>query len=117
MGCILGQHEEFNKKEHIIYYLISKMDPIMYIFEKLALIERITHWQVSLLKCDIILHAYLNADSLSARCRVALGRDWSNMVSVEPYPTRSRLSADRRNRVRLTLFRTKMQEIGDLVAD
>ncbi|RDX83643.1 hypothetical protein CR513_35409, partial [Mucuna pruriens] len=37
-------------------------------------------------------------DSLSARPRVALGRDWSDMVSVEPYPTRSRLSVDKCNK-------------------
>ncbi|RDX89964.1 hypothetical protein CR513_28217, partial [Mucuna pruriens] len=52
-----------------------------------------------------------NVDSLSARCRVALNRDWSDMFSAKPYLTRSQLSADRHNIVRLTLFRTKMQEI------
>ncbi|RDX84241.1 hypothetical protein CR513_34733, partial [Mucuna pruriens] len=57
-----------------------------------------------------------NADSLSARCRVALDRDWSDMISVETYPTRSRLSADKHNRVGLTLFQTKMQETGGVVA-
>ncbi|RDX96189.1 hypothetical protein CR513_21178, partial [Mucuna pruriens] len=38
-------------------------------------------------------------NSLSARGRVALGTDWSDMVSIETYLTRSRLSADKRERV------------------
>ena len=33
--------------------LISKMDPIKYIFEKLALFERITRWQMILTEYDI----------------------------------------------------------------
>ena len=92
MGCVLGQHDEMRKKEHVIYYLskkftdceqrystlektccalawtanrlrqymlshitwlISKMDPIKYIFEKPALIGRITRWQMLLLEFDI----------------------------------------------------------------
>ncbi|RDY02255.1 Copia protein, partial [Mucuna pruriens] len=38
---------------------------------------------------------------INGKCRVALGRDWSNMDSAESYLTRSWLSVDRRNRVRL----------------
>ena len=81
MGCVLGKHDETEKKEHVIYYLskklteydskyspmekmccalawtaqrlkqyllyhniwlISKLDPIKYIFEKPSLLGRIT---------------------------------------------------------------------------
>ncbi|XP_028246727.1 uncharacterized protein LOC114424059 [Glycine soja] len=84
MGCVLGQHDEFGKKEQAIYYLIkkfttckmnysllkracctlvwatyrlrqymlsyttwlvSKMDPFKYIFEKPTLTGRIARWQ------------------------------------------------------------------------
>jgi len=87
MGCVLGQHDETGKKEHVIYYLskrftnceqrysvlertccalvwvshrlrqymlshttllISKMDPIKYIFEKPTLTGRIARWQMVL---------------------------------------------------------------------
>ena len=80
MGCVLGQHDEIGKKEHVIYYLskkfteyeskyplvekmcyalawtaqrlrqyllyhttwlISKLDPIKYIFEKPSLLGKI----------------------------------------------------------------------------
>jgi len=34
-------------------WLVSKMDPVRYIFEKLALIEWIARWQVLLLEFDI----------------------------------------------------------------
>jgi len=92
MGCVLGQHDEMRKKEHVIYYLskkftdceqrysalektccalawttnhlrqymlshttwlISKMDPIKYIFEKPALTGRIARWQMLLSEFDI----------------------------------------------------------------
>jgi len=92
MGCVLGQHDETGKKEHVIYYLskrftdceqkysalertcyalawaahrlrqymlghitllISKMDPIKYIFEKPALTKRIAQWQMLLSEYDI----------------------------------------------------------------
>ncbi|RDX85508.1 hypothetical protein CR513_33295, partial [Mucuna pruriens] len=55
-----------------------------------------------------------NANSLSARFRVALDKDWFNMDSAEPYPARSRLSANRSYRVELTLFRTEKQETGGI---
>ena len=70
MGCVLGQHDESGRKEHAIYYLskslptvnkdthcsrklrqymlthttllISKMDPVKYIFEKPALTGKVT---------------------------------------------------------------------------
>ena len=92
MGCVLGQHDEFDQKEDAIYYLgkkftdyetrysllektccalawaarrlrqymlthttllISKMDPIKYIFEKSALSGRIERWQMILTVYDI----------------------------------------------------------------
>ena len=93
MDCVLGQHDETEKKEHAIYYLskkftkyeskypsrwkkmccalawtaerlrqyllyhstwlISKLDPIKYIFEKPSLSRRIARWQVLLSKYDI----------------------------------------------------------------
>ena len=92
MGCVLGQHDEYGRKEHAIYYLskkftdcetrysllektccalvwaayrlrqymlthttllISKMDPIKYIFEKPALSGRIARWQMILTEYDI----------------------------------------------------------------
>ena len=92
MGCVLGQQDEFSKKEYAIYYLsnkftgcrsrysmlektccvlawdtkplhqymlnhttwlISKMDPIKYIFEKPALIGRIASWNMLLSEYDI----------------------------------------------------------------
>ena len=93
MGCVLGQHDEFGKKEQAIYYLIkkfttckmnysllkracctlvwatyrlrqymlsyttwlvSKMDPFKYIFEKPTLTGRIARWQVLLSEFDIV---------------------------------------------------------------
>jgi hypothetical protein len=92
MGCMLGQHDETGRKEHVIYYLskkftdcetrysllektccalawaarclrqfmichttllISKMDPIKYIFEKPALTGRLARWQMLLSEYDI----------------------------------------------------------------
>src|SRR4051812_11323938 len=92
MGCVLGQHDESNRKEHAIYYLskkftdcesrysllektccalawvarrlrqymlthttllISKMDPIKYVFEKPALSGRVARWQMILTEYDI----------------------------------------------------------------
>ncbi|XP_050897012.1 uncharacterized protein LOC127103812 [Lathyrus oleraceus] len=92
MGCVLGQHDETGRKEHVIYYLskkftdcesrysslektccalawaakrlrqymvthttllISKMDPIKYIFEKPALTGRVSRWQMALTEYDI----------------------------------------------------------------
>ncbi|RDX80574.1 hypothetical protein CR513_38869, partial [Mucuna pruriens] len=47
-------------------------------------------------------------------CRIALGRDWADMVSTETHPTRSWLSANRRNRVGMTLSRMEKREIGGL---
>ena len=37
-----------------ITWLVSKMDPVKYIFEKPALIGRIARWQVLLLEFDIV---------------------------------------------------------------
>jgi len=81
MGCVLGQHNETEKKEHAIYYLrkkftdcafawttyrlrqymlshtiwlVSRMDPIKYIFEKPGLTGRITRWQMLLSEFDIV---------------------------------------------------------------
>lgn len=34
-------------------FLISKMDPVMYIFEKPALTDRFTRWQMALTEYDI----------------------------------------------------------------
>ena len=92
MGCMLGQHDAFGKKERTVYYLskkftacemnyfllermccalvwashrlrqymlshttrlISKMNPVKYIFEKPALTGRIARWQVLLSEFDI----------------------------------------------------------------
>ena len=92
MGCVLGQHDKTEKKEHAIYYLskkftnyeskypsvekmccalartaqrlrqyllyhttwlISKLDPIKYIFDKPSLSGRIARWQVLLSEYDI----------------------------------------------------------------
>ena len=83
MGCVLGQHDEFEKRERVVYYLskkftacemnyyllertccalvwaahhlrqnmlnyttwlVSKMDPVKYIFENPALTGRIARW-------------------------------------------------------------------------
>ncbi|RDY09656.1 hypothetical protein CR513_05948, partial [Mucuna pruriens] len=62
MGCMLGQHDESNKKECVIYYLsknyttwlVSKMDLINYIFKNLTLTGLIARWQVLLPKNDIV---------------------------------------------------------------
>ena len=93
MGCMLGQHDESEKKERVVYYLskkftacemnyfqlkrtwcalvwvsyrlrqyklshttwlISKMDPVKYIFEKPALTGRIARWKVLLSEFDIV---------------------------------------------------------------
>ena len=43
--------------QYMLYYtgwLISCMDPIKYIFEKLALIGKISHWQMLLFEFDIV---------------------------------------------------------------
>ncbi|RDY04105.1 hypothetical protein CR513_12226, partial [Mucuna pruriens] len=40
---------------------------------------------------------------IDKKCRLALGRDWSDMDSAKPYPTRSRLSENGCYRVGLTL--------------
>ncbi|RDX89845.1 hypothetical protein CR513_28366, partial [Mucuna pruriens] len=53
----------------------------------------------------------LDNHSLLARSRVALDKDWSDMVSADTYPTWSRPSADKCERVGLTLSRTKTKEI------
>jgi len=93
MGCMLGQHDESEKRERVVYYLskkftacemnysllertccalvwashrlrqymlshttwlISKMDPVKYIFEKPALTGRIARWQFLLSEFDIV---------------------------------------------------------------
>ena len=93
MGCVLGQHDEIERKEHAIYYLrkkftdyelkysslekmccslaweaqrlkqymlyhttwlIARLDPIKYIFEKPSLSRRIARWQVLLSEFDIL---------------------------------------------------------------
>ena len=93
MGCVLGQHDEFEKREQAVYYLskkfttceincsllertscalvwathrlrqymlnyttwlVSKIDPVKYIFENPALTGRIAQWQVLLLEFDIV---------------------------------------------------------------
>jgi len=93
MGCVLGQHDETGRKEHVIYYLskkftdcerrysslertccalawatrrlrqymlshtawlISKMDPIKYVFKKPALTGRLARWQMLLSEYDIL---------------------------------------------------------------
>ncbi|XP_050877268.1 uncharacterized protein LOC127081021 [Lathyrus oleraceus] len=92
MGCVLGQHDETGRKEHVIYYLskkftdcesrylmlektscalardakclrqymltqttllISKMDPVKYIFETPALTGRVARWKMDLTEYDI----------------------------------------------------------------
>ena len=93
MGCVLGQHDEIERKEQAIYYLskqftdyeskysplekmccalawaaqrlrqymlyhttwlIARLDPIKYIFEKPSLSGRIARWQVLLSEFDIL---------------------------------------------------------------
>ena len=93
MGCMLGQHDDFRKRERAIYYLskkftayemnyyllertcyalvwashrlrqymlshttwlVSKMDPVKYIFKKPALTGQIAWWQVLLSEFDIV---------------------------------------------------------------
>ena len=93
MRCMLGQHDDFRKRERVVYYLskkftacemnysllektfcalvwvahrlrqymlshtnwlVSKMDPIKYVFEKPCLTERIARWQVLLSEFDIV---------------------------------------------------------------
>ncbi|XP_006603458.1 uncharacterized protein [Glycine max] len=93
MGCVVGQHDEFGKRERAVYYLskkftacdmnysllermccalvwtthrlrqymlnyttwlVSKMDPVKYIFEKPALTGWIAQWQVLLSEFDIV---------------------------------------------------------------
>ena len=44
-------------RQHMLYYttrLISRMDPIRYIFEKLALTGKISHWHMLLSEFDIV---------------------------------------------------------------
>ena len=44
-------------QQYMLYYttqLISHMDPIKYVFEKPALIGKISRWQMSLSKFDIV---------------------------------------------------------------
>ncbi|XP_050897521.1 uncharacterized protein LOC127104378 [Lathyrus oleraceus] len=92
MGCVLGEHDETGRKEHVIYYLrkkftdcksrysmlekgfcvlawaakrlrqymlthvillISKMDPIKYIFEKSAINDKVAQWKMALTKYNI----------------------------------------------------------------
>ena len=92
MGCVLGQHDETEKKKQAIYYLskkftdyetryssvekiccayawtvkrlrqymlchttwlITKIDPIKYIFKKPSLSGRVARWQVQLFEYDI----------------------------------------------------------------
>ena len=104
MGCVLGQHDESGRKEHVIYYLskkftdcetrysllektccalvwaarrlrqymlthttllISKMDPIKYIFEKPTLSGRIARWQMILTEYDI---QYTTQKSYKGEC-------------------------------------------------
>ena len=113
MDCVLGQHDETGKKEHVIYYLskkftdceqrysalektccalarianrlrqymlshttwlISKMDPIKYIFEKPALIGRIARWQMLLSEFDI----------LYVMQKVIKGVLWQNFWLINP---------------------------------
>ena len=93
MGCMLGQHDEFGKREQAVYYLskkfttcemnysllertccalvwaahrlrqyilnyttwlVSKMDPVKYIFEKPTLTGRIARCQVLLSEFNIV---------------------------------------------------------------
>ena len=44
-------------RQYMLYYitwLISKLDPLRYIFEKLYLLSRITKWHVLLVEYDIV---------------------------------------------------------------
>ena len=44
-------------RQHMLYYTtrpISRMDPIRYIFEKLALTGKISHWHMLLSEFDIV---------------------------------------------------------------
>ncbi|RDX98436.1 hypothetical protein CR513_18637, partial [Mucuna pruriens] len=76
---------------------------------------------MAIYRLGIQLHFRLGTQrhSLSARCRVAFSRDWSDMDSAKSYPTRSQLSADRCNRVGLLCFglKCRMQETGGLGTD
>ncbi|RDY05168.1 hypothetical protein CR513_11029, partial [Mucuna pruriens] len=55
-------------------WLISKMNPNKYVFEKLALIERIARWQVALIEYDII-HITQKAIKGSV---LSMGQEFSN---------------------------------------
>jgi len=93
MGCMLGYHDESERRKQVVYYLskkftacemnysllertccalvwaahrlmqymlsyttllVSKMDPVKYIFENPALNRRIARWQVLLSEFDIV---------------------------------------------------------------
>ena len=49
-------------QQYMLYFttwLISHMDPIKYIFKKLALIGKISHWQMLLSKFDIVFVVWM----------------------------------------------------------
>ncbi|XP_022725023.1 uncharacterized protein LOC111281569 [Durio zibethinus] len=66
MGCVLGQQDVAGKKEQaiahrlkqiVLYHttwLITRLDPLKYIFEKPSLLERLAKWHVMLSKYDIV---------------------------------------------------------------
>ncbi|RDX64932.1 hypothetical protein CR513_56449, partial [Mucuna pruriens] len=87
MGGILGQQDAFGKEQAIYYvskkftefwvakrlrqymlaytkWLIAKMDPLKYIFEKPALIGWIARWQMALSEYDIV---YTNQKAVKGR--------------------------------------------------
>ena len=103
MGCVLGQYDKTERKEHEIYYLskrftesesrysllerticdlvwvatrfrhyllsytvylIARMDPLKYIFERPVLTGKISKWQMLLTEFDIV---YVTQKQLKAR--------------------------------------------------
>ncbi|XP_070009700.1 uncharacterized protein [Nicotiana sylvestris] len=55
-GCVLVQHDETGRKEQAIYYLnlISRIDPLKYIFEKPMPTKKSDKWQILLSEFDIV---------------------------------------------------------------
>ncbi|KAK8707144.1 hypothetical protein V6N13_058208 [Hibiscus sabdariffa] len=59
MGCVLGQHDETERKElrqYMLYrttWLISKIDPIKYMMESPGLSRRLARWQILHSEYDI----------------------------------------------------------------
>ena len=57
MTCCVLTWASYKLRQYMLFYttrLISRIDPIKYIFEKPALTGKISHWQMLLSKFDIV---------------------------------------------------------------